>query len=799
MSLPWEDLLRIPAAFLEAGVLVIDGTNRVMKTGVEAVTGKNGHADRAGKPPKDGPQTVDAALADVANQIIRVGNMTPMGARDILTGMGDVMRTVRRSFGSLPMSDARVFALPFEVSLSATSIVADAMTRMLAVYRITGPRRFPSLIRESMEVYSDTAVFISLQYKDLIARYEDRLARSPEDHDTRLQLGRLFIKCGRYADAARELEIASKNSDTRAKSLHELLIALYREGRYAEAIDAGIAAMRENPDNERTRNVLWLTSKAMGGYPERVPAEFRMEAVAGYAETPVQYDNIAEKVGICKTNSGRGSVIFDYNNDGYLDLAISGPHSGVSLYRNNGDGTFTDVSIESGLDQSINAFALVAGDYDNDGYQDLFVTRLGFYHGQATLFHNNGDGTFTDVTEKAGLANTWGPSFTAHWVDYDCDGNLDLFVTYNFAELFDKHYQNRLFHNNGDGTFTEVTDQCGLFASFTTIGSSWADYDNDGFPDLFLSTFMGHPMLFHNNGDGTFTDVSSQAGFSEPLLGFVCAFCDYDNDGWMDIAQYIWSDHDDFVYTLRNGSGPPDGYPMRIYHNNRDGTFTAKDREIGLDGCWGTMSANMGDVNNDGNLDIVLGNGSPRMERLEPPVLMQSDGKMFRNTTFSAGLPFTGKGHAINFADFFGDGRLSVVIADGGAYPGDLHSTSVYYPKRLPGNYLNVRLVGTRSNRDAIGARLTLISGDMRQVREINAGTGFGSLPYEQHFGLNTLDKVDALEIGWPSGLKQRIENPPVNDSIRITEGQPGWEKVYAKKRRSAETPHLLAVGEGRI
>ncbi|HYK89962.1 MAG TPA: FG-GAP-like repeat-containing protein [Acidobacteriota bacterium] len=779
MNLSWQDLLKIPAAFLETGVMMMDTGTRALTAGIEAVFGRNG--DSRVEPPVNGPRTMDAALADLANQLVRVGYITPWGTQDLLVGVQDVLRTARRSFGYIDIRNPRILALPIELPVTLGGILADTLMRLMSVYKVAGPKRFPSLLREAIESYSDTAVFVGLKYKDLIDRYEDRLKRDPDDAGTRLKLGQMYIKCGLYDHAARELNLAAQDSSTQARALHELVVAHYRAGRFEKASEAGIRAMNANPGNERVRGWLWLAAQSLGAYPEAVPAEYRMEARTGYATPSVQYENIAPQIGICKTNSGRGSVIFDYNNDGLLDIAITGPHSGCSLYRNNGDGTFTDVSVESGLDQCVNGFAIVAGDYDNDGFQDLFVTRLGFYHGQGSLYHNNGDGTFTDVTEGAGL-NTWGPTFTAHWVDYDRDGYLDLFISYNIAELFDRHFPNRLFHNNGDGTFTDVTDKSGLYSNFATIGSSWGDYDNDGWPDLFLSTFMGHPMLFHNNGDGTFTDVSLRAGFTEHLFGFVCSFCDYDNDGWMDIAQFVWSDHEDFIHTLRYGKGPDDAYPMRIYHNNRDGTFTVKDREIGLDGCWGTMSANLADLNNDGHLDIVLGNGSPRMDRLEPPALLQYDGKRFHNATFSSGLPVAGKGHGVNFADLFGDGRLSLIIADGGAYPGDLQTTSVYYPKELPGNYLNVRLVGTTSNRDAIGARVTLMAGESQQVREVTAGTGFGSLPFEQHFGLDTLAKVDSLEIRWPCGLYQRIENPPINDSIRVTEGESGWQSVYKKR-----------------
>jgi len=220
------------------------------------------------------------------------------------------------------------------------------------------------------------------------------------------------------------------------------------------------------------------------------------------------------------------------------------------LYRNNGDGTFTDVSIESGLDQCINGFAVIAGDYDNDGFVDLFVSRLGFYSGDGTLYHNNGDGTFTDVTARAGL-RIWDPCFSASWVDYDGDGYLDLFVASNMGSLFERQAPHRLFHNNGDGTFTEVTKGSGLDkAVFPSIGSAWGDFENSGRPGLFLSASPGRPALFRNRGDGTFGEIGD-AGFTDYLPGGLCCWCDYDNDGWLDILQIVWSDHNDVIHTMK--------------------------------------------------------------------------------------------------------------------------------------------------------------------------------------------------------------------------------------------------------
>jgi hypothetical protein len=301
---------------------------------------------------------------------------------------------------------------------------------------------------------------------------------------------------------------------------------------------------------------------------------------------------------------------------------------------------------------------------------------------------------------------------------------------------------------------------------------------------LFLSSGLGRAQLFHNNGDGTFTEVSREAGIDAIRLGGISFWCDYDNDGWLDLIRCVWSPEDDVFHTLVHGKRPAKGYPLILYHNNRNGTFTAKSEELGLDECWGTMCANVGDYNNDGHLDLLLGNGAPPMDHAEPAILyeFQDDGK-FHNVSFSAGLPRTGKGHGANFADLAGDGRLCLIVADGGMYPGDLLTTVVCRPETLPGNYLNVRLVGTNSNRNAIGARLKLDAGGRSQHRAVDGGSSFGCLPFEQHFGLAKIGRVDSLEILWPSGRKQQLSDLPVNRTIRIVEGSPNWEDVYKRSK----------------
>jgi tetratricopeptide (TPR) repeat protein len=713
-----QKLLKLPTEVLETGLNAMGDAVRAVQTTIEGLSGQGSYSSRY-QPPVNGPQNLDGALAEFGNHLVRIGRTTRPDAADLLKTAREAIASAKRSFGYIDSGDPRALALSLALPLSAGSLMAEAMLRGLVFFSILGPKRFPKSTLDFMESTSDIAPFVRLQYKDLIERHLERLKNAPEDAATRRELGRVYIKCGRYADAIGELQIAGKDPSVRGDAMYDSCVAWYRSGKFEDAIQDGIAAMTANPDNERARYWLWLAAQKLNGYPKRVPARFRMDLQAGMAPTGLRYENIAPRIGLNKTSGGRGTAIFDYNNDGLLDIAITSAHGGTSLYRNNGDGTFTDVSVESGVDRAVNGFSIIAGDYDNDGFTDLYVTRLGWYAGDGTLFHNNGDGTFTDVTAKAGVGGI-----------------------------------------------------------LPAIGSSWGDYNNDGYPDLFVSG-MGHAQLLRNNGNGTFTDVSAQAGLTDPCIGTVCAWCDYDNDGWLDVAQFVWSDYEDIIQTMKTGRGPDDGKPFRIYHNNRDGTFTMKDRELGLDGCWGTMSGTFGDLDNDGNLDFVLGNGAPPMDRIEPMVVLQSDGAKFRNVTFSAGLPFTGKSHGANCADLFGDGRLSIIVAAGGLYPGDLLTSAVFCPKERTGNYLNVRLRGTKCNRDAIGARITLLTGDSSQMREVGGGANFGCLPTEQHFGLSGLTEISALEIRWPGGHVQRVENPPVNATIRIVEGKPGFERVF--------------------
>ncbi len=767
---------------IESGLQAAGAAMRTAQSAIGLVSGQPA-AKPPAAPPASSPADLDGATSEFANRMTRLLRYWIVSGNGGWSGASrDVWSAARRSFSGIDLNDPRHwFELSLQLPLSLGTLFAQEAVRGLHALEIVGPENAAGFFVDLSEAYLDIPVYVMLQYPAVIERYRKRLEHSPDDADTRLQLGRSYTKCGLYSQAIEELTLAAQYDSVRARARYELVIANYRAGHFDQAAREGVAAMADGIDHERMQYWTWLSAQRLGGYPAETRPEHRIEMAAGRHPTRLRFEEVSAKIGLDKTSGGRGTAVFDYDGDGRLDVLISAVSGGMSLYHNNGDGTFTDVSVGSGLDSWVNTWGVSVGDYDNDGLPDVFVTRLGFLSGDPALFHNNGDGTFTNVTEQAGI-KVWTPGFVSCWVDYNCDGLLDLFIPANLGGLFHRNRPNCLYRNNGDGTFTDVTESSGLGEASPTIGACWGDYDNDGFPDLFLSNPLGRPSLFHNNGDGTFTDVSRESGIDLPALGFVTSFCDYDDDGWLDIVQFVWCRYEDMIASLRHGRSPRGDGPLRIFHNNRDGTFTNVSRDLGIDESWGTMSGNAGDLNNDGLLDLILGNGGPQMDRTEPVVVLENQRGSFRNVTFSAGLPVDGKSHGANVADLFGDGRLHVISASGGMYPGDLMTTSVFRPVELPGNFLNVRLVGTRSNRDAIGARVKLTAGGRDQHRLVGGGSGFGCLPLEQHFGLAGLTEVEALEIWWPSGVKQRIAGLPFNDTVRITEGIQGWERVYAGK-----------------
>jgi hypothetical protein len=541
------------------------------------------------------------------------------------------------------------------------------------------------------------------------------------------------------------------------------------------------------------------------------------------ADPGISFLNIAREAGLnAKTifggehknkylleTTGCGVAFYDYDNDGWLDIFLvngtrlegfpTGSEPTSHLFKNNRDGTFTDVTSKAGVAHSGWGQGCCIGDYDNDGWDDLFVT----YFGNNVLYHNNGDGTFTDVSQKAGVAGNgkrWNTGCA--FVDYDRDGRLDLFVA-NYIDmdlatapvpesgpcLYKSIMvacgppglqggKNILYHNNGDGTFTDVSEGAGIFSANGTygLGVLTADFDNDGWPDIYVADDSTASALYQNKKNGKFQDIAIEAGCAlspdgKPQAGMGVSAADYDLDGNLDIVKTNFA-----------------GDTPSLYHNLGGASFEDTTFTAGLGAHTQFLGWGCGffDIDNDGWPDILICNGHvyPEVEQLrteagyaQRKLLYQNlrNGR-FADISFQAGPgisePSPSRGAA--FGDFDNDGDIDVVVNTVNDYPQLLRCDS-----KLDNNWIKVRTIGTKSNRSGIGARLacvTQVPGESklhRQIDEVRSGGGyFSQNDLRVHFGLGKAEKVDQLEIRWPSGQVDTLKDVKANQVIYVKEGE---------------------------
>jgi tetratricopeptide (TPR) repeat protein len=539
-----------------------------------------------------------------------------------------------------------------------------------------------------------------------------------------------------------------------------------------KAIDYFSRYLAEKPDDGEVRWLLNVAHMFAGSYPRDVP---RVQLIAPEAIASVQdvgrFPDVASEAGLVSFASSGGLIVDDFDNDGRLDVATSSIDSceGMHFFRRNADGTFTEQAAKAGLGTQLGGLNIVPGDYDNDGNLDILVLRGGWEMPQRkSLLRNNGDGTFTDVTTSSGLASTLTGTQTAVWTDIDNDGRLDLFVGNESSPA-------QLFRNKGDGTFTDIAAAAGVDRSGFNKGVTAADYDNDGWPDLYVSNLGGVNFLYRNNHDGTFTEVGTGAGVPGPGQGFPTWFFDYDNDGYQDlfVGSFVTSVDEVTRAYLRL---PPQGNTLKLYRNLGDGSFEDVTRRTGLHKVLMVMGANFGDIDNDGFLDLYLGTGNPSYGALVPSMLLRNDGgRSFVDVTTSSGTGELHKGHGVAFADLDHDGDQEIVFQVGGATPGDAHALRLFENPGHRADWLALKLVGVKSNRSAIGARITVsVTGQdgKRSIhRIVGSGGSFGASPLQQHIGLGAGAGTVDVEIWWPtSNTRQRFTDVGRNQLLQITE-----------------------------
>jgi len=502
---------------------------------------------------------------------------------------------------------------------------------------------------------------------------------------------------------------------------------------------------------------------------------------------------------------GAGVALFDYDNDGRLDIFLvngaplrdptpkgsipqkSGPQYWNRLFHQKPDGTFVDVTEKAGLEGSGYGMGVAVGDYDNDGYEDLYVTA----YGGNKLYHNNGNGTFTDVTEKAGVAGS-GWSTSAAWVDLDGDGLLDLvvlrYVQWDFDDIWCGEHKEGyrsychpdifqpasplVYHNDGNGHFTEVSQRIGLAKPGKGLGIALADYDRDGHVDVFVANDSMVQFLYHNKGDGTFEEVGllSQVavdGDGRTYAGMGVDFADYNNDGWPDVV----------ITDLANQR-------YALYQNNGDSTFTYASFSAGLarstmqHSGWGVRFL---DYDNDGWKDLLIAQGHdletielnyPNLHYREPMLLLRNSGRDFADVSRDSGAVFheswVARGMAIG--DIDNDGRIDAVVTtnDGAAY-------ILRNETPTQNHWLTLKLVGHKSNRDAIGAEVKLVTAKGQQFATVStAGSYLSSSDKRVHFGLGSESVAQTIEIRWPSGILETLKDIRSDQILQIDEAPAG-------------------------
>lgn len=707
-----------------------------------------------------------------------------------------------------------------------------------------GARRMGQRLRKIFEA-SDWKSDPSKPF-ERIAYYQVLLTHKLSFRDemaVRMDLGNEEMRAGRPERAEETLETLVKLIEahlsevplsTQAQVHQELALAFLREGEQTNCIGmhnplscnfplrgeglhrrthGAEGAVREytralelNPKSDLCRWLLNLAYQQLGRYPVGVPKRWLVPLQNFNSEYDVGlFPDVAGIAGIQAVELSGGAVIEDLDGDGLLDVMISssGPLNPMHFFHNNGDGTFTDRTKEAGLADEVGGLNLVTTDYNNDGHPDVLVLR-GAWWGKfgeypLSLLRNNGDGTFDDVTEEAGLL-TAGPTQTAAWADYDGDGWLDLFVGKE-SKPGDEH-RCQLFHNNRDGTFSlvrapgAVADRVSSNLGFVK-GVTWGDYNNDGRPDLYLSSMFGQSHLFRNDGprdpkhpetgEWIFTDVTEQAGLGGMRHTFPTWFFDYDNDGWLDIfaGGYSTTSEEDVGAFMLNK--PNHASVSHLFHNNHDGTFTDVPKAAGLGRSITNMAGNFGDLDNDGWLDVYMGLGDPNFESLLPKRMFRNDGgSYFQDVTTSGGFGNLQKGHGVVFADIENNGNEDVFEELGGAFPGDVFVPALYRNPGHSNHWVTLMLEGVKTNRAAYGARIKVTvqeRGHRRSIyRTVGSVSSFGANPMRQHIGVGQAKTATEIEVWWPvSGDRERFKNVPMDQAFHIREGRDVLDPVKLK------------------
>jgi hypothetical protein len=543
--------------------------------------------------------------------------------------------------------------------------------------------------------------------------------------------------------------------------------------------------LEQFPNDLGARWLLNLAHMTLGEHPEKVDPRFLL-SLDRFRNSEFgigKFRDAGHRAGVDRFNQSGGAIMEDFDNDGWLDLVVSSydPLQRLAVYWNKGNGVFDERGESAGVASQLGGLYCVQTDYNNDGRMDVFIPRGAWLPlpVRPSLLRNNGDRTFTDVTHEAGLMDPVN-SASAGWADYDNDGWLDLFICC-------ERQPNRLYHNLGNGKFEEVSARAGLRDPTQHLhgckGSAWVDFDNDNCPDLFLNNLRGVAELYRNNRNGTFSNVTEEMSIQGPYHGFSCWAWDYDNDGWLDIFATCFDRT--LADVVKGLLGQPHSQSSnRLFRNVEGKRFEDNTKDTGLDQVFSCMGSNYGDFDSDGFLDFYLGTGEPSIATLVPNRMFKNvAGLRFAEITGSSGTGHLQKGHAVACGDWDRDGDLDLFVQTGGAVNGDRYHNVLFQNPGQGNHSLTVKLIGRKTNRAAIGARIKVVTAGEKRLtirRHVSSGSSFGANPLEQHIGLASADRIAVLEVQWPtSGTTQVFRDIPADQAIEVTEFALSYRPIY--------------------
>lgn len=519
-----------------------------------------------------------------------------------------------------------------------------------------------------------------------------------------------------------------------------------------------------------------------------------VEAFTNHSSTPIpRFEDMAPHLNVATRGLAGGSITEDFNNDDLLDILVTSSGFTVDdqmrLFINNGAGGYDDITEQAGLIGLVGGLNCVQTDYNNDGFADIFVLRGGWFGEWGkhpnSLLRNNGDGTFTDVTKEAGILS-FNPTQTCVWADFNNDGWLDVFIGNETSvpsqamNMNNRHkiHKAEFYLNQKDGTFENIADSVGLTLTKLIKGATALDANDDGYTDLYLSIMGSQNKLLINKGNLKFDDKTQASGATGPFVSFPVGSFDYNNDGLDDlfVCGYSTSNNTlsyETAFELM-GNTPTAALP-KLYRNNGDGTFSDVTVEANMSHSIYGMGFNYGDLDNDGYLDIYFGTGDPNFESIIPNRMFRNvEGKYFEEVSFEGGFSNIQKGHGISWGDMDNDGDQDIYITMGGAHEGDVYQNQLLINPMSGNNWINIQLTGTQSNKKAIGAKVHLLTSSGQHIyRTVSSGASFGGNSYALEIGLGKAEEISLLEVNWPaSGKKQTFDKIAVNQHIEIVESK---------------------------